>query len=36
MNMLSDPRLFNYLIIGLFLCAALRWACVGNWWQVSY
>jgi len=35
-NWLSNPRAFNYLIIGLFVCAAIRWALAKNWWQVAY
>jgi len=36
MSLISNPRTFNYLIIGLFLCAAMRWGCAGNWKQVAY
>lgn len=36
MTWLANPRAFNYLIIGLFLCAAIRWGCFGNWKQVIY
>lgn len=34
--MLSDPRLFNFVLIALNLCAALRWAWHGDWWQSAY
>lgn len=33
---LSDPRLFNLLIIALFIGAAIRWAFAGNWAQAGY
>ncbi len=31
-----DPRIFNVLIIVLFLAAAARWAFERNWPQVGY
>jgi len=34
--MISDPRIFNFAIIAMFLAAAIRWACAGNWAQVAY
>jgi hypothetical protein len=36
MNFLHDPRIFNFAIIAMFIGAAIRWAFVGNWSQVSY
>jgi len=36
MTWLSSPRAFNFVIIGLFICAAARWAWAGNWSQVAY
>jgi hypothetical protein len=36
MRFLRDPALFNYLIIGLFFCAAIRWGIARNWPQVAY
>jgi hypothetical protein len=32
----SDPRIVNYVIIGLFAVAAVRWSFAGNWWQALY
>lgn len=34
--MLSDPRLFNYVLIALNGCATLRWLAAGNWWAAGY
>jgi hypothetical protein len=36
MNPFTSPRAFNLLIIALFICAAIRWACAGNWSQFWY
>lgn len=36
MSFIFDPRFFNALIIFMFLTAAVRWACAGNWLQVVY
>lgn len=36
MKLLSDPRLFDWLIIALFTLAAIRWAWEGNWPRVGY
>lgn len=33
---LTDPRFFSLLIIALFILAAIRWACAGNWPQAVY
>ena len=33
---LTDPRLFNYLIIALFALAAARWAIEGRWLDAAY
>ncbi len=34
--MLSDPRLFNYLLIALNAAAGLRWAWQGDGWMAFY
>lgn len=36
MNVLLDPKIFNYLIIAMFAAAAIRWAFAGNWPQSGY
>ncbi len=36
MRLLSDPRLFNYLILLLYVCSALRWAFARSWWDAVY
>lgn len=36
MSWLLDPRLFNYFICALFVCAMLRWAVAGHWGQTLY
>jgi Flp pilus assembly protein protease CpaA len=36
MTWLFDPRIFNWLIIAMFVAAAIRWAFAGNWPQTGY
>ena len=36
MSLLLDPRLFNWLIVGMFCIAAVRWAFAGNMPQTTY
>lgn len=36
MTWLFNPGLFNWIIIGIFIAAAIRWACAGNWPQTVY
>jgi hypothetical protein len=36
MNILLDPRAFNYLIMALYGLNAVRWAVEGKWADVSY
>ena len=36
MNLLLDPKIFNYVIIGMFVAAAVRWAYAGNMPQAGY
>lgn len=33
---MSDPRIFNYVILGMFCVAAVRWAIAGHWGQTLY
>ena len=34
--MLKDPRLFNYVIMGLYALSALRWAYEKRWADACY
>lgn len=36
MNILTNPAVFNWLIIAMFIAAAIRWACAGNLPQTVY
>lgn len=36
MNFLLDPRVFNFIIMGLYACNAARWAIAGSWADVAY
>jgi hypothetical protein len=36
MNLITDPKAFNYLIMGLYLLNSLRWLVHGNYADVSY
>lgn len=36
MTWLTDPKLFNYIILVLFALAAIRWAFAGNIPQAGY
>ena len=31
-----DPRIFNFVIMSLYVLNAIRWAIHGNWADVSY
>lgn len=33
---LLDPRIFNFVIMSLYIANALRWAIHGSWADVSY
>lgn len=35
-KILADPRLFNYIIIGLYTLNAGRWAFAGRWADCCY
>lgn len=36
MNILLDPKLFNYLILILYFLSVVRWTIELNWGQVMY
>lgn len=36
MNWLFDPRIFNFIILGLYATNAIRWAFEGKWADVVY
>ena len=36
MNFLLDPRIFNFVIMGLYGLNIGRWALAGNWWSAGY
>jgi hypothetical protein len=36
MGWLFDPAIFNYVIMGLYACASVRWAAHGSWADMSY
>jgi hypothetical protein len=31
-----DPRIFNFIIMALYACAATRWAIAGKWFDALY
>lgn len=33
---LFDPRIFNFIIMGLYACNIIRWAAHGNWADAFY
>ena len=35
-RLLSDPRLFSFVIMALYLLNAVRWACERKWPDVCY
>lgn len=36
MTLLADPRIFNFIIIGLYGLNVIRWACAGKWADAFY
>ena len=36
MAVLLDPRVFNFLIMGLYSLAVIRWLVAGNLWAAGY
>lgn len=35
-NLLLDPKIFNYIIMFLYILNAARWGMNGNWADMSY
>jgi hypothetical protein len=35
-NLLLDPRIFNFVIMTLYGLAVIRWACEGKWADAAY
>lgn len=35
-DFLFDPKVFVYVILALYLAAALRFAVAGQWWTAAY
>ena len=33
---LFNPKVFNCIILFLYACAAVRWACAGKWADMCY
>lgn len=36
MNILRDPRLFNFIIMALYAFSSLRWSIAGKWVDAAY
>ena len=36
MKLLADPRVFNFIIMALYLFTAIRWAAAGKWFDSLY
>lgn len=36
MSIILDPRIFNYLILTLYMLNAIRWAFAGSWGDCLY
>ena len=36
MTILSDPRLFNFIIMALYAGAVIRWSVAANFWAAGY
>lgn len=36
MSLFKDPRVFNYLIMSLYILNGVRWAYEGKWGDVAY
>lgn len=36
LNLLLDPKVFNYVILSLYALNAVRWGVHGSWADVSY
>jgi hypothetical protein len=35
-NLLRDPRLFNFIIMSLYTFSSIRWALAGKWADMFY
>lgn len=35
-SILSDPRLLNFILLGLYLANSIRWACASKWADSLY
>jgi hypothetical protein len=36
MKFLTDPKLFNYVILSLYMLSAIRWGCSQKWADCCY
>lgn len=36
MKLLFDPRIMNFIIMGMYVLNGVRWAVAGSWWNVMY
>lgn len=36
MNLIFDPKIFNYIILALYAVNSLRWAFAGSWGDCLY
>lgn len=36
MRVLSDPRIFSFIILSLYAAQAVRWGMERKWWSVLY
>ena len=35
-SLLSDPRIFNYIVLSLYGASTARWLCAGKYWDALY
>jgi hypothetical protein len=36
MNLLTDPRALNFLLLGIYCANSIRWACARSWQDSLY
>lgn len=36
MSIIFDPRIFNFIILGLYACNVARWVAAGSWSDALY
>jgi hypothetical protein len=36
MKLFTDPRIFNFVLMGLYICASARWFFAGDWGKGLY